>query len=426
MAKKKFRVLGHPVIQNALSLLAVQIARYILPLVTIPYLARILGPQAWGLIVFTQASAQWFEMVCDYGFNLSATREIARHRDNQNQVTEIVASVIGASGLLLFGSVLLVTVMSLTIPTFKLHPDYLAWAWLIGTVQGLSPLWYFQGIERMQLLAILDLGVRIIAAVCTFFWIKSSDEGWKVLALQAVAGLLSYGLMLCWMYRDIPWRLPDFASAWAALKMGWSMFLFRSSVSLFTTANIFILGLFVASSEVAFYGEAQRLTRAVGSLSNPICQAIFPRINYLLINDYQQAAKLANMSIIVMGTISLSLAGILAINAPLVVHTLLGLNFEPTIPLLRILVIVIPFMCLNYVLGLQWMVPLGLDRPFNTIVMIVGFLNLILAPLFAQKFGSIGMTVTVVLSDAFVTIGMYIFLWHRGLTPHQICNCTSK
>lgn len=77
------KLLRHPVVKNALSLLTVQIAKYILPLVSIPYLARILGPQEWGLVIFAQVSAQWFEMILDYGFNLSATREIARNRDNQ-------------------------------------------------------------------------------------------------------------------------------------------------------------------------------------------------------------------------------------------------------------------------------------------------------------------------------------------------------
>jgi PST family polysaccharide transporter len=424
MTKKFF---SHPIVKNALSLLTVQIAKYILPLVTIPYLARILGPQEWGLVIFAQVSSQWFEMILDYGFNLSATREIARNRDNQQQVTEIVASVMGASFLLLVTSTLVVLLMTTTVPTFKAHPDYLIWAWLIGIAQGLNPLWYFQAIERMQFPAMLDLVTRVIATVATFIWIKTPDEGWKVLAIQAIAGLIAYTLMLILMYRNIPWQLPRLGSALKALQIGRSMFLFRCSVSLFTTANTFILGLFVASSEVAFFGEAQQLSRAVGSLSSPISQAVFPRINYLLANDVRQAAKLASTNLIVMGLGSLSLAGVLAISAPLIVHTLLGSNFEPTIPLLRIQVILIPFICLNYVLGLQWMIPLGLDRAFNTIVMIVGFLNLILAPLAAQRFGSLGITITVVFSDALVTLGMYIFLWRKGLNPHQICHSgTSK
>jgi polysaccharide transporter, PST family len=423
MANKfSVRVLKHPVTQNALSLFIVQIARYILPLLTIAYLVRVLEPEAWGLVIFAQASAQWLIVVLDYGFNLSATREIARYRDNPQRISEIVTSVIGAFGLLLLGSGLIVLGMSLYIPAFRQHLDYLLWAWLIAIGQGIAPLWYFQGIELMRPPAMLDLGVRTFASVVTLTWIKTPDEGWKVLALQAVSSLLSAGVMLIWMYNQIPWKFPRFASAFAALRMGWSMFLFQNSTSLYTTANTFILGLVVPAKQVAFYGGAERLSKTSLSLMTPLSQTIFPRISYLLANNSKQAAKLATMSMLFMGVGSLVLAGVLALTAPTVVHILLGAKFEPAIPLLRVLVLLIPLLALSNVLGIQWMVPLGLDRAFNTIIMIAGFINLVLAITFTQQFGLMGMAWAVVLSETFVTLGMYAVLWHKGLAIHQLGN----
>jgi polysaccharide transporter, PST family len=416
------RVLKHPVAQNALSLFIVQIARYVLPLLTIPYLARVLEAEAWGLVIFAQASAQWLIVVLDYGFNLSATREIARYRDNPLHISEIVTSVIGAFCLLLLGSGLIVLAMSLYVPAFKQHLDYLLWAWLIAIAQGIAPLWYFQGIERMQPPAMLDLGVRTFASVATFVWIKTSDEGWKVLALQAVSSLFAAGVMLMWMYSQIPWRFPRLASAFTALRMGWSMFLFQNSASLYTTANTFILGLVVPAKQVAFYGAAERLSKTPLSLMTPLSQTLFPRMSYLLANNSKQAAKLASISMLVMGVGGLVIAGFLALTAPTVVHILLGAKFEPAIPLLRVLVLLIPLLALSNVLGIQWMVPLGLDRAFNTIIMIAGLINLGLALTFTQRFGSMGMAWTVVLSETFVTLGMYAVLWHNGLGIHQLGN----
>jgi PST family polysaccharide transporter len=224
------------------------------------------------------------------------------------------------------------------------------------------------------------------------------------------------------MYRDIPWQLPRLTSALKALRMGRSMFLYRFSVSLYTTTNTFILGLLAPPEQVAFYGEPQRLVRAIGTLSSPITQAIFPRVSYLLTNDSKRAASLASISMIVMGLSSLSLASISAIFAPVIVHTLFGAFFEPAIPLLRILVVVLPFMSLNYVLGLQWMLPLGLNNAFNSITITIGLINLILAPIFILKFSTIGIAWIFVFSDAFVTIGIYIILWRRKLTMYQVWN----
>lgn len=416
------RVLKHPVTQNALSLFTVQIARYILPLVTIPYLARVLGPEAWGLVIFAQASSQWLLIVLEYGFRLSATREIARNRDNQEKVAEIVASVIGAFGLLLLGSGLVVLVMSVSVPTFKQNPNYLIWAWLVAIAGGMSPLWYFQGIERMQLPAMLDLAARTLASIGIFIWIKTPDDGWKVLALQAIAGLFASGLMIVWMYRKIPGKLPRLTSAFVALRMGWSMFLFQSSASLYTTANTFILGLLAPAAQVGFYGGAERISKTVLNLLKPVSQAMFPRMSYLMANDSKRAARLASISMVVMGIGGLVLAGVLAIAAPLIVNILLGAKFAAAVPLLRILVLLIPLIALSNVLGIQWMIPLGLDRAFNFIIISAGFINLILAVILTQRFGSTGMAWVVVFSEAFVTVAIYFVLWRKGLGLHQVKN----
>jgi PST family polysaccharide transporter len=415
------QVLTHPVTQNSLSLFIVQIARYILSLITIPYLARVLGPELWGLVIFTQASAHWLVVLLDYGFNLSATREIARYRDNEEKISEIVASIIGAFGLLLVGSGLVVLLMGLSIPAFREHPDYLIWSWMIAIAQGSAPFWYFQGIERMQMPAVLNLIVRTLAVIATFVCIKSADDAWKVLALQGTGGLLVSGMMLAWMYYQISWRIPSLASSIAALRMGWSMFFFQGSVSLYTTANVFILGLRASASQVAFYGGAERITRSMVYLLEPINKAMFPRMSYLLAHDFKRAANLARISILIMGLGGLLFAISLVVATPQIVHIILGEKFEPAIPLLRLLVFLIPIVALSNFLVYQWMMPLRLDNFVNAITISAGLINLFLAMTFTPKFGAMGMASAVIFSEIFVVITAYIILLKKGFSIYSNC-----
>ena len=93
-------MLAHPVAQNTLSLYVVQFANMFLPLLLIPYLARVLLPESFGLYVFFYSLSVWIYAFIEYGFNLSATREISRERDNKQRVAEIAANVIGGQVIL--------------------------------------------------------------------------------------------------------------------------------------------------------------------------------------------------------------------------------------------------------------------------------------------------------------------------------------
>src|SRR5438128_1261391 len=90
--------------RNALTLYGVQFCRKLVPLVSVPYLARVLGPAGWGRVAFALAFGELLVMLIEFGFNLSATREVARHRDSDEHCREIAAGVLGAQAVLSFAA----------------------------------------------------------------------------------------------------------------------------------------------------------------------------------------------------------------------------------------------------------------------------------------------------------------------------------
>lgn len=412
------RVLAHPVVHNALGLYGIQFAGYLLPLVTIPYLARVLRPQGLGLVVFAQSFALWGSLILEYGFNLSAAREVARSQGNPERIAQIVASVIGAKGVLTPGTVCIGLAAGFSLSIFQQHREYLAWAMLYILALGFSPFWYFQGTERMTRAVLVELFARTLATVGVFLWVKASDDGWKVLALQASSGWLITGITLAWVYREVPCQRPKWDATVLALKQGWNMFVFRGVANLFATANAFILGIFAAPTLVGYYGGAEKIAKAGLGLFGPISLALYPRMSHLMARDPRRATRLARMCLIIMGTLGVGLWGGISLAAPLLVRLILGEGYQEAVMVLQVLALLMPINALTNVLSVQWMLPLGMDRTVSFAVLLATALDIILAIILAPKFAHMGMAWVAVVANLSMLLVLSLSLWwHTRIRP---------
>lgn len=404
------------IIHNVSALYVVYITSYLLPLVTIPYLTRVLGPDYWGLIAFAQSFGQYFVLIIEYGFTLSATREVAQQRDHKEKLSELLAGVMGAKLFLIVLSFSIGIIAKPFIPIFQEHPSFFWLAFFWAVSQSLSPLWYFQGMEKMRLVAALDVIAKTIATLCVFLFIHEAKQAPLFLVFQGIASFLSTFIAFCIAYRDLHLRFPSLASTKRALSLGWTLFLFKSAVSFYTVGNTFILGLFVAPTYVGYYAGAERISKALLGLLNPIAQALYPRMNHLITHSKIEAAKLAQKSLRFIGGGSMALGFATFLLSPFLVKIMLGHEFQPASHTLKILSLLIPMIAISNVLGIQWMIPLKLDGFFNAIIILAGTLNIVLAVILAPIYSYNGMAWAVVISEIFVTICMYAVLVLKKLS----------
>ncbi|WP_245393686.1 oligosaccharide flippase family protein [Allomeiothermus silvanus] len=420
IAARAGQLLRGSTVQNLLALYGVQFANYLLPLLTLPYLARVLGPEGWGSVAIVQSFAQYLSLLVEYGFNLSATREVARYRTDQTKLAELLAGVSGAKLILALLAILLTFLLSLWVDNLGRNPPLL-WSGVFWAVAwAFSPIWFFQGLERLRLVAGLEVGTKLASLILIFALVREPSDAWKVLFLQGLSSALASGLALFWAYREVGFRWAGWHIVLEALRSGWSLFFFRAAVSLYTVGNVFILGLFVAPHLVAYYAGAERLTKAFLGMLEPLNRTFFPRLSHLARYSMRDAAWLASRVTVVMGLGGLIGACLVAILAPWIVKLLLGTGYEPAAPLMRILALLLPMIALSNALGIQWMLALGLDRPFNVVILMAGLLNLGLALVLVPRLAHVGMAYVVVLVEVFVTGGILFYLWRSGKTPWQM------
>ncbi len=255
--------------QNVAALYGVQIGRKLIPLVTIPYLARVLGIAGWGTVAFVTALSEFVIIAIEFGFNLSATREIARHRDSPAACGEVMSGVLGAQGLLAVLGVSLAVLASRWIPLLHDNTALLIGGLIYGVSQGFSPLWFFQGLERLRLSSALEIGGKLITLCGMFLFVHSPGDAWKWMTLCAIAPTISTLVALGIAYQTIPLRRPTFHLISTALRMGWPMFVFRSAESLYGVANALLLGLFAGPEIVGYFASAEKSQRPPMDCSRP-------------------------------------------------------------------------------------------------------------------------------------------------------------
>jgi len=271
----KKRLLG-----NFFSLSVLQAFTYILPLLTLPYLVRVLGVDKFGLVMFAQSFLMFFTILVDYGFGLSATREISIYRDNKAKVTEIFSSVMMIKFILVVVSFILLSIIVFTFEKFSTNWElyYLTFLYVVG--QAMFPVWYFQGMERMKYITIVNITSKILFTVLIFVVIQSPNDYIYVPILNGfgliVGGIIS--LFIIYKTFNQPFVLQSLNTLKIYFKDSSQFFLSRVSVSIYTSANAFVLGLMTNTTMVGYYSIAEKLYMAIQSFYGPVTQALYPYV----------------------------------------------------------------------------------------------------------------------------------------------------
>jgi polysaccharide transporter, PST family len=404
-------------IHNVIALYGVQACTYALPLLTFPYLARVLGPSGWGVVVYAQAIGIVIASLVEYGFDISASRETSRHRDEPGRLAELISGVLGAKSLLaivgILGAILSRRFTYNVAPSMILFWSSTFW----GVCQGINMLWYFQGMERMQLASALEIGGKVLATLSIFVLVHHPDDGWKVMAAQCVGCIVSHGITVILAYREVGFRWPTPSSVWKALSMGGSMFLFRTVQGLAGSVNRLILGAFAPVAALGEYAGAERITRVFQQGMWPVNQALYPKLAQQALKNPKQAGKTVKLSILFLGSLGLLLGLGIFVSAPLLVRVALGPQFHDAIPILRVFAFWIPLVAISTVVTFQILLPNQLDKQFNIVNLTTVAVGILAAFLLAPHWGALGIAWAGVLDQLYTVFAFAFVVWRAGLNP---------
>jgi PST family polysaccharide transporter len=409
---------GRRVFGNFLSLSIVQFANYLAPVITLPYLFRVLGLEKYGLTELARAISVYFLMLTDYGFSLSATQEISVHRDDPGKVSEVFSAVLLLKFLLLVFSAALLSLLVLAVP--KLRTDWPVYFLAFGNVVGmwLFPIWLFQGLERMKYIPMLSVTAKTLYVIAIFSLIRGPADYLYAPLLQSASTILIglAGLILAVGKFRVRFRMLPAAVLKREFVNGWHLFLSKTAITFYTASNVVVLGLFTDNIFVAYYAAGDKIVRALtDGLHVPLSQAIFPHIGRLASQSQQAALRFAARvgKLLSLATLAISAGTFLA--APFIARVVLGRTAGGSVPVIRILSLLPLLVGLSNIFGTQIMVNFGLKRLLARILTAAGLLNIVLALLLVLPLKHVGMALASLTTEIFVTLVMFAALHRKGL-----------
>lgn len=413
------KILKSRVFSNFLSLLFLQGFNYILPLITLPYLVQTLGPANYGIVAFAQSFTMILIIITDYGFNLSATKDISINRQNKHKISEIFNSVLLIKLFLLFLAFCVLVISTTYVP--KLHQNssvfYMTFLMLVGQV--LLPLWFYQGMERMKFITVFNVIAKTIFAFGIFVFVKGPEDILLVPLINGI-GFILVGLValsLAIIKFNIRLIIPSRGDIIYQLKEGWYIFISTIAMSLYTVSNTFILGLLTNNTIVGYYSSAEKLLTAANGLISPLSQALFPHMNRIAVESIEKASVLLKKILKGVAIITFIMSVAVFVLAEFIVQFLFGPGYEQSVTVLQISA-VLPFLIgVSNILGIQTMIPFGYKREFSMILIIASVSNVILSLILVPLLQHNGTALSVVITESFVTVSMYIFLYKKKFKP---------
>ena len=393
-------------LSNFMSLSVLQGANYVLPLITLPYLVRVLGPEKYGLIAFAQAFIQYFNILTDYGFNLSATREISIHRDNAQKVSEIFSSVMIIKFCLL---VLSFVIMNILVFSFwKFRQDWLIYYLTFGMVVGqvLFPVWFFQGMERMKYITFLNITAKLIFTIAIFVFIRQASDYIYVPLLNLFGYLVAGALALWIVFRGfkIGFKVPSYSSLIHQLKEGWYIFISTIAISGYTSSRLFAVGLFTDNTITGYYAIAEKLMNVVQTFPlASLVQSLYPRLSNIYSESKEHARSLMNRFQNLTTIIYLIGLPIIYFLAPLIIKVIAGEPYPEVILAFRLLLFAVFFINAN-TFRVHFLLVSGKDSVYSRIHVIMGIGGFILTFLMTYFFSFIGTAISLIAIEFIIFI----------------------
>ncbi|PTX14907.1 PST family polysaccharide transporter [Pontibacter mucosus] len=354
----------------------------------------------------------YFTVLTDYGFSLSATKDISIYRHDVGHLSRIYSEVMTTKAVLCILSLCIITVALLLTPKYQVYSLVTCLSFTIVLGQLLLPTWFFQGVEKMKYITYINILSRTLYAILIFVFINKADDYIYINLINGGSAIVGgvIGLIIVYKKFQISFSLPNFQQIKNQLVGSWSVFISNVTVTVANNTNILILGLFATPLQLGYYSIAEKVFLIFRSFAGILHQVVYPRVCILAQASFSTLAIFLRKIVIVVLATFLPLSLLIFLLSDYIVFLITGEYLGEASFILKIISLG-PFMAALNIPVSQTMLAYHLTRNYAMIMSVGAVANIILNFTLASYFKAVGTAYSILITETLITSMLFIAVY---------------
>ena len=280
------------VAKNIIVLYGFSIAKILFPLITLPYLTRVLSVEKYGVVAYVKSIMTYMQLVIDFGFMLSGTKEIVQTKDDKKTMSAVVGDILLARLALCAISFAALCILSLAMPILRGNMAYTMMTFAPVALTVLLFDYVFRGLEQMQVITVRFIIMKSFSTVLTFLLVKSDSDLMLIPILDTIGSVLA--IVLVWLSLNklgVQVTFTGISSALRKLRESAIYFASHIATTIGGALSTLLIGAFMQPADIAYWGAALQLVSAGLALYSPVIDGVYP--NIVKTRDYSVIRKTA-------------------------------------------------------------------------------------------------------------------------------------
>ena len=389
---------------NFMSLLILKGGNYIIPLITLPFLIDKLGVEKFGLIAFAEMIILYFKSIVDYGYDLTGTRLISENLDKKREINKNVSNIFTIKLILILCCFIVLILLIYNFDYLHKISKLLIYSYGIVIGNALLPSWFFQGIEKMKYITIVNFISRLIYMLLLFLFINTESDFIYVPILNSlgfIVGGVSSIIIMKKLFK-INFIIPKKRDILYRFRQDFNVFISTLAPNLYNNSMGVLLGFYTTNVQVGFYTAATKLIEVGISFVNIISTTIFPHLNRS--NRYKQ--KIVNWTLMLGALLSI----MYFLFSRQIIILLFNDDMESSILVLKIISLSPLFIALMSIYGTNTLIINKRDTLVRNIIVFYSILGFLLGFIFIQYYGILAAAVILVLVRGLIGLSEYFIV----------------